>query len=102
MTAAVIPLLLIGIFVLLLLDAMPAVQRYGLGFLATSDWDPVAEKFGAAAYIFGTVVTSLIAVLLAGPIGVACAVFIAQYAPNWLGEPVSFLITLLAAIPSFI
>src|ERR1700730_2711815 len=102
MTAAVIPLLLIGIFVLLLLDAMPAVQRYGIGFLAASDWDPVAEKFGAAAYIFGTVVTSLIAVLTAGPIGVACAVFVAEYAPKWLGEPVSFLITLLAAIPSII
>ena len=58
MTAAIIPLLLTGIFVLLLLDALPAVQRYGLGFLATSDWDPVAEKFGAAAYIFGTVVTA--------------------------------------------
>jgi phosphate transport system permease protein len=52
--------------------------------------------------MFGTVVTSLIAVLLAAPIGVACAVFIAEYAPKWLGEPVSFLITLLAAIPSII
>jgi phosphate transport system permease protein len=102
MAAAVVPLLLIGIFVLLLLDAWPAVQRYGFGFLMTSDWDPVAEKFGAAAYMFGTVVTSLIAVLLAAPIGVACAVFIAEYAPKWLGEPVSFLITLLAAIPSII
>jgi phosphate transport system permease protein len=102
MAAAVVPLLLIGIFELLFLDAWPAVQRYGFGFLMTSDWDPVAEKFGAAAYMFGTVVTSLIAVLLAAPIGVACAVFIAEYAPKWLGEPVSFLITLLAAIPSII
>jgi phosphate transport system permease protein len=102
MAAAVVPLLLIGIFVLLLLDALPAVQRFGLGFLTTSDWDPVAEHFGAAAYIFGTVVTSLIAVLLAGPIGIASAVFVAEYAPSWLREPVSFLITLLAAIPSII
>jgi phosphate transport system permease protein len=101
-TAACVPLLLIGIFVLLLLDAMPAVQRFGFGFLVTTDWDPVAEKFGAAAYIFGTVVTSLIAVLFAGPIGVGCAVFVAEYAPKWLREPVSFLITLLAAIPSII
>src|ERR1700712_574895 len=77
--AAFVPLLLIGIFALLLMDALPAVQRFGFGFLVTTDWDPVAEKFGAAAYIFGTVVTSLIAVLIAGPIGVACAVFVAEY-----------------------
>jgi phosphate transport system permease protein len=100
--AACVPLLLIGIVVLLLLDALPAIQQFGFGFLVTSDWDPVAEKFGAAAYIFGTVVTSLIAVLIAGPVGVACAVFVAEYAPKWLREPVSFLITLLAAIPSII
>jgi phosphate transport system permease protein len=102
LAATCVPLLLIGIVVLLLLDAFPAVQRFGLGFLANSTWDPVAEKFGAAAYVYGTVVTSLIALLLAAPIGVACAVFIAEYAPRWLSEPVSFLITLLAAIPSII
>ncbi|HLZ28856.1 MAG TPA: phosphate ABC transporter permease subunit PstC [Chloroflexota bacterium] len=102
LAAACVPLLLIAIFILLLLDALPAVQRYGLGFLASSDWDPVAEKFGAAAYIYGTVVTSVLAVLIAGPIGVACAVYVAEYAPKWLAEPVSFLITLLAAIPSII
>ena len=102
LAAACVPLLLIAIFILLLLDALPAVQRYGMGFLASSDWDPVAEKFGAAAYIYGTVVTSVLAVLIAGPIGVACAVYVAEYAPKWLAEPVSFLITLLAAIPSII
>jgi phosphate transport system permease protein len=102
LAATCVPILLIGIVVLLLLEAMPAVTRFGFGFLVSSDWDPVAEKFGAAAYIYGTVVTSLIALLLAGPIGVACAVFIAEYAPRWLSEPVSFLITLLAAIPSVI
>jgi phosphate transport system permease protein len=100
--AAIVPLLLIGIIILLMLDAWPAMQRFGLGFLASSDWDPVAEKFGAAAYAYGTVVTSVIALLLAGPIGVACAVYIAEYAPRWLAEPVSFLIALLAAIPSII
>jgi phosphate transport system permease protein len=100
--AACVPLLLIGILVLLLSDAMPSVQRYGLGFLGSTDWDPVAEKFGAASYVYGTVVTSLIALLLAGPIGVACAVFAAEYAPRWLAEPVTFMIQLLAAIPSII
>lgn len=100
--AACVPLLLMGIFVLLLVDAFPAVTRFGLGFLLSSEWDPVAEKFGAAAYAYGTVVTSIIAVLIAGPIGIAAAVFVAEYAPRWLGEPVSVLITLLAAIPSII
>jgi phosphate transport system permease protein len=100
--AAIVPILLIGIVILLLLDAMPSVQRFGFSFLVTTDWDPVAEKFGAAAYIFGTIVTSLIGVLIAGPIGVACALYVAEYAPKWLAKPVSFLITLLAAIPSII
>jgi phosphate transport system permease protein len=100
--AAIIPLTLAGIVVLLLLDAFPALSRYGFGFLASSTWDPVTEKFGAAAYVFGTVVTSLIALILATPIGVACALFIAEYAPRRLGEPVGFLIALLAAIPSII
>jgi phosphate transport system permease protein len=100
--AALIPLTLAGIVVLLLIDAMPALGRYGPGFLASSTWDPVTEKFGAAAYVFGTVVTSLIALVLATPIGVACALFIAEYAPRRVGEPVGFLIALLAAIPSII
>jgi phosphate transport system permease protein len=100
--AACIPLLLIAIVILLFLDAMPAVQRYGFSFLTSSDWDPVAEKFGAAAYIYGTVITAVLSVLIAGPIGVACALYVAEYAPKWLAEPVSFLITLLAAIPSII
>ena len=102
LAAVCIPLLLIGIFVLLLLDAFPAVVRFGMGFLFSSEWDPVAEKFGAASYAFGTVITSVLGVLIAAPIGVAAAVFVAEYAPRWLGEPVSFLITLLAAIPSII
>jgi phosphate transport system permease protein len=100
--AAIIPLTLAGIVVLLLIDALPAIVRFGPGFLGSSTWDPVSEKFGAAAFVFGTVVTSLIALLLATPIGVACALFIAEYAPRRVGEPVGFLIALLAAIPSII
>jgi phosphate transport system permease protein len=100
--AAIVPLLLVGIVILLVIDAWPAMSRYGPGFLVSSDWDPVSEKFGAAAYIYGTIVTSLIALLIGGPIAVACAIYIAEYSPEWLSEPVSFLITLLAAIPSVI
>jgi phosphate transport system permease protein len=100
--AAVVPVLMVAIVVLLAIDAWPAVVRYGFNFLVDTTWDPVAEKFGAAAYVFGTVVTSLLALLIAGPVGVACALFVAEYAPRWLAEPVSFLIQLLAAIPSII
>ena len=100
--AATVPLLLASIVFLLLVDALPAVTRYGLSFFTDSTWNPVTERFGAAAYVYGTVVTSLIALLVAAPIGVGCALFLAEYAPLWLRGPVSFVIELLAAIPSII
>jgi phosphate transport system permease protein len=100
--ASTIPLILLAVGVLLLLDAAPALERFGLGFLSGSTWDPVSEKFGAAAYVFGTVVTSLLALLLATPIGVGCALFLAEYAPGGVRGPVAFLVELLAAIPSII
>jgi phosphate transport system permease protein len=100
--ATIVPLLLLGIVILLLIDALPALRRFGGSFLTETTWDPVAERFGAAAYVYGTVVTSLIALLLATPVGVGCALFIAEYAPLRLRAPVSFLVELLAAIPSII
>src|SRR5205814_8815751 len=71
--AAAAPLLLTGIVILLLLDALPAIQRFGLTFFSGSTWNPVSEQFGAAAYIYGTIVSSIVALLLATPIGVGCA-----------------------------
>jgi phosphate transport system permease protein len=97
-----IPVLLAGLVLLLALDALPSITRYGLGFLTSSTWNPVSEQFGAAAYIFGTVVTSLVALLLAAPVSLGCALFLAEYAPNWLRSPLGFVIELLAAIPSII
>jgi phosphate transport system permease protein len=101
-TAVAIPGVLAAIIVLLLIDAWPALQRFGGSFLTHTTWDPVQERFGAAAYVYGTVVTSVIALLLAAPVGIGCALFIAEYAPLRLRAPVSFLIELLAAIPSII
>src|SRR4051812_37275445 len=63
--AACVPILLLGIIALLLLDALPALLRFGFSFLTQTTWDPVGEHFGAAAYIFGTLVTSFLALLLA-------------------------------------
>ena len=100
--AALVPITLVAIIVLLAIDAWPAMERYGFSFLTSSEWDPVGERFGAAAYIYGTVVTSLIALLLATPVGVGAALFLAEYAPRWLRGPVSFIVEMLAAIPSII
>ena len=82
--------------------ALPALRAYGLPFLAGTSWDPVAEKFGALPYIVGTLVTSAIALLLAVPAGVGAAVFLTEMAPPRLAAVVSFLIELLASIPSIV
>ena len=100
--AAVGPALVALLFVLLFIDGWPALHSQGLAFVTTTKWDPVFEKFGAAHYIYGTLVTSLLALLLATPIAVGAALFLAEYAPNWLREPVSYLIEMLAVIPSII
>jgi phosphate transport system permease protein len=91
-----------GLVVLLLVYAAPAIVRYGFGFQTTTTWDPVFEQFGAAAFIYGTLVTSLVALLIAVPLGVGAALFVAEFAPRWLGDPVSFVVELLAVIPSII
>ena len=93
---------LAALAVLLLYDSWPAVARYGVSFVTQADWDPVFESFGALHFVYGTLVTSAVALLLATPIGVGAALFVAEYAPRWLGDPVSFLVELLAVIPSII
>jgi phosphate transport system permease protein len=99
---AAIPALLVGIVLLLAVDSWPSIQRYGLSFLTTTEWDPVFEEFGAAAYIYGTLVTSVLGLLIATPVAVGTALFLAEYAPDWLRAPVAFMVELLAAIPSII
>ena len=92
--------LLIGVIVILFLDSRTAIERYGFSFLITSDWDPVFEKFGAAPYIFGTIVTSVLALILATPFAIGAALFISEYAPKTIAGILSFIIELLVAIPS--
>ncbi len=94
--------LIAGIVALLLNDASASIARYGLRFLLDSEWDPVFEKFGAAPFIFGTLMTSLIGLLIGAPIAIGAALFLSEYAPPWLREPLAFIIELLAAIPSII
>ena len=79
-----------------------SIRTFGLGFLTSTAWDPVSEKFGALPYIYGTVVSSALALLLAVPLGIGSAVYLAEIAPRRVGAIVSFVIELLAAIPSIV
>ncbi|MBV9618161.1 MAG: phosphate ABC transporter permease subunit PstC [Verrucomicrobia bacterium] len=79
-----------------------AIQKFGFHFLTTSTWDPVAEEFGALPFIYGTLVSSLIALLVAVPLSVGTAVYLTELAPLWIRQPLVSLIEMLAAIPSVI
>lgn len=83
--------------------ALPAIQKYGLGFLTSSDWNPVAESYGALPVIYGTIVSAAIALLLAVPLGVGTAVFLSEdFLPLSIRTPLIFMVELLAAIPSVV
>src|ERR1044072_5340533 len=79
-----------------------AIQKFGFHFLTTSIWDPVAEQFGALPFVYGTLVSSFIALLLAVPLGIATAAYLTELAPLWIRQPLVSLIEMLAAIPSVI
>ena len=101
--AALITLLLLGgIIISLIIASWPSMQKFGLAFLWTKEWDAPAEQFGALVPIYGTVVTSLIALLIAVPVSFGIALFLTELAPNWLRRPLGVAIELLAAIPSIV
>jgi phosphate transport system permease protein len=102
--AAIGILALLAIIVILLLyESRNIFGHQGLGqFLFTTTWDPVFREFGVFAFVYGTIVSSFIGLLLATPVAVGAAVYIVEYAPRWLHNPVSFTVELLAAIPSII
>jgi phosphate transport system permease protein len=101
--AAVGVLILLGGVMLSLVDgALPALRAFGFDFLIQERWNPVTEKFGALAPIYGTLVTSFIAMLVAVPVGLLIAVFLTELCPLWLRRPVGTAIELLAGIPSII
>jgi phosphate transport system permease protein len=101
--AAVLVLALLGgVIVALLSGAWPALARFKLAFLTREVWNPVTEQFGALAPIYGTLVTSLIAMVIAIPISFGIAVFLTELSPAWLKRPVGTAIELLAAVPSII
>jgi phosphate transport system permease protein len=101
--AAYFVLLLLGaIIISLFIGAWPALHEFGFGFLTSQSWNPVTENFGALAPIYGTVVTSLIAMAIAVPLGLLITLFLTEICPLWLRRPISIAIELLAGIPSII
>ncbi len=83
-------------------DAWPAMQEFGLGFLTSQDWDYNRGLFGAGSLLYGTAITSLIALFLAAPLAIAIALFLTELAPRWLRGPVGTLVELLAAVPTVV
>jgi phosphate transport system permease protein len=100
--ALVLILLVAAMVVEMARSAWPAVRAFGWQFLVTSTWDPVAERFGALPFVYGTLVSSALALLIAVPLGLGAAIYLAELAPLWIRPPVSFLIELVAAVPSVI
>ena len=100
--AIVVLLILGGIIVSLVIGSWPALEKFGFRFLTTEVWNPVTEKFGAIAPIYGTLLTSLIAMLIAVPVGLFIAMFLTELCPMWLRRPIGIAIELLAGIPSII
>lgn len=92
----------VGIFVVVVTGAWPAMKRFGLGFVIHSGWDPVHLVFGAFPFVVGTIIVAFGAMILAGGIGLMTAVCVTELLPHWLQEPVTYLIELLAFIPSVV
>ncbi len=94
--------LLIAILTSLTISAWPAIQKYGFSFLTSTVWDPVQEEFGGFVMIYGTVATSVIALLIAVPVSFGIALFLTELSPAWLKRPLGTAIELLAAVPSIV
>jgi phosphate transport system permease protein len=95
-------ILLSAVIISLAKGSIPALQTFGFGFLFSERWNPVTENFGALPAIYGTVITSFIAMLIAVPIGLMIAFFLTELCPQWLRRPIGTAIELLAGIPSII
>lgn len=99
-------LVIVAVFLLsvwqLASQSWPAIRAFGLNFLVTNVWNPVTGQFGAASLIAGTLITAFAALVISVPLALASALFVAEYAPRWLANPLGYLIELLAAVPSVV
>jgi phosphate transport system permease protein len=100
--ALAIVAIIVGMIIVLNADALPAIRRFGAAFIGSSVWDAVSQRFGALPAIYGTLVTSALALIIAVPVSLGAAIFLVDLSPRWLQTPASFLIEMLAAIPSVI
>ncbi|WP_422563739.1 phosphate ABC transporter permease PstC [Ideonella sp.] len=94
--------LLVGILISLFIGAAPAIKEYGLSFLWRSEWDPVENRYGGLVMIYGTLMTSFIALVIAVPVSFGIALFLTELSPQWLKRPLGVAIELLAAVPSIV
>jgi len=83
-------------------QSIPSIEKFGWDFITSTEWDPVQENYGALPFIFGTVYSSILAILIALPLSVGIAVFLSEFTPKWLESSLSMLVELLAAIPSIV
>jgi len=95
-------LVMIGILGALVTESAPAIRRFGFQFIVGQEWDPVNEAFGALPFIYGTVVSAMVGMAIAVPLGIGAAIYLAELAPFWIRSPLGFLIELLAAVPSVV
>ncbi|HQW19582.1 MAG TPA: phosphate ABC transporter permease PstC [Rhodocyclaceae bacterium] len=95
-------LMMVGIIVSLLIGAWPSLREFGPGFLWSAEWNPPLNRFGALVPIYGTLVTSLIALIIAVPVSFGIALFLTELSPRWLRRPLGIAIELLAGIPSIV
>ncbi len=94
--------ILFGLALSLILGSTASIQKFGLGFVVSTDWDPVNDQYGALPFIYGTVVSSLLALVIAVPLSLGTALCLSETAPEWLSRRIGFLVELLAAIPSVV
>jgi phosphate transport system permease protein len=102
LAAALAVLVIAGIVYEVVHLSWPAIQEFGLKFVTTNDWNPVTKRFGAAPFLYGTVVTSFIALILAAPLSIAISIYLTELAPRRIMRPVATLVDMLAAIPTVI
>src|ERR1700751_5468948 len=100
--ALALVLIVLAIGLELVRESLPSIQKFGLNFWRTETWDPVSGDFGALPFIWGTLYSSILALLIATPIALGIAVFVSELSPGWLRQPLVFLTELLAAIPSIV
>ncbi len=100
--AFIIIAILVNILVILFIEAWPSLSHFGVSFFTTSAWNPVTENYGAVPAIYGTLLTSTLALIIAVPISIGSAIFLSEIAPAWIRNPATFIIEILAAIPSVI